>query len=181
MGYRAGPLVQLETRTWTYAGGDSTQSDSTFPNTYVGVMERLTNFSAMLGMDKHEFQVRHSEGRRMTRPFGAPVRTLRNNNKVQRDWWGDTEGKAVTRLVEAAQYYLVDWWGNTRGEDVRRAPVRGFGIRPAWDCGDAYEYDRTNGRTPYRRIWNNGRPIFNLKNVASLSTGNISVTTNFTR
>ncbi len=178
VGHRSGPLVQLETRTWTYAGGD-TDSNSTFPNTYVGVMERLTNFSAMLGMDKYEFQVRHSDGRRMTRPFGSPVRTLRNSNKIERDWWGDTEGKAITRLSEAAQYYLVDWWGNTRGEDVRRAPVRGFGIRPAWDCGDAYEYDRTNGRTPFQRVYNNGKPIFNLKNVVN-SSGEVSVTSNFT-
>ena len=142
-------------------------------------MERLTNFAGQLGTDKYEVQVRRSDGRRMTRPFGSPVRTLRNNNQVERDWWGDEEGKGITRLVEASQYYMVDWWGNTRGEAVRRAPVRGFGIRPAWDCGDAYEYDRTNGRTPYQRVWNNGKPIFNLKNVVN-SSGEVSVNSNFT-
>ena len=30
-------------------------------------------------------------------------------------------------------YYVVDWWGNTTGEDVRRFPVRSFGVRPAFD------------------------------------------------
>ena len=81
----------------------------------------------------------------------------------------------------ASQYYLVDWWGNERGEDVRRAPVRGFGIRPAWDCGDAYEYDRRNSRSPYDRIWNNGKPIFNMKGVANLANGSVSVTTTIPR
>ena len=75
----------------------------------------------------------------------------------------------------------MDWWGNERGEAVRRAPVRGFGIRPAWDCGDAYEYDRRHNRTPYRRIWNNAKPIFNLKGVANLTNGNVSVTTTIPR
>ena len=58
--------------------------------------------------------------------------------------------------------------GNERGEDGR-APVRGFGIRPAWDCGDAYEYDRTNSRSPYERVWNNDKPIFNLKGLTIIS------------
>jgi hypothetical protein len=176
VGFKAGPLVQIETRTWNEADGGGSK---TYPTTYVGIMERLTNFAGQLGTDKYEVQVRRSDGRRMTRPFGSPVRTLRNNNQVERDWWGDEEGKGITRLVEASQYYMVDWWGNTRGEAVRRAPVRGFGIRPAWDCGDAYEYDRTNGRTPYQRIWNNGKPIFNLKNVVN-SSGEVSVNSNFT-
>ncbi|MHA2219138.1 MAG: hypothetical protein ACXACY_24740, partial [Candidatus Hodarchaeales archaeon] len=60
-----------------------------------------------------------------------------------------------------------------------RAPVRGFGIRPAWDCGDAYEYDRTNNRTPFQRIWNNGKPIFNMKNVLD-SSGDVDLQTNHT-
>ena len=41
-------------------------------------------------------------------------------------------------LAIAHRHYLVDWWGNTRGEDVRRFPVRGFGMRPSWDPEDAY-------------------------------------------
>ena len=139
-------------------------------------MERLTNFTGMLGHDQANLQVRYSDGRRMTRPFGTPVRTLRNPSGVERDWWGDLEGKGLTSLSVAAQYYLVDWWGNERGEAVRRAPVRGFGIRPSWDCGNAYEEDRTNSRTPYRRIWNNGKPIYNLKGIVNFSNGNVSVT-----
>ena len=172
--YDAGPLVQMETTEWGWAGNGS--DDKTFPTTYVGVMERLTNFTGMLGHDKANVQVRYSDGRRMTRPFGTPVRTLRNPSGVERDWWGDSEGKGVTSLSTASQYYLVDWWGNERGEDVRRAPVRGFGIRPSWDCGDAYEEDRTNSRTPYRRVWNNGKPIYNLKGLVNFANGNVSVT-----
>ena len=170
VGYQAGPLVQSETRTWTYSGGSGLSSPS-YPTTYTGTMERQTNFAGMLNVDKPEWQVRYSEGRRMTRPFGAPVRTLRNNSNQERDWWGDIAGKSITSVSEAAQYYLVDWWGNERGEDVRRAPVRGFGIRPAWDCGDAYEYDRTNNRTPHARIWNNGKPIFEVSDVIDSSNG----------
>ena len=180
--YDAGPLVQVESREWGWSGNST--DDKTFPTTYVGVMERMTNFTGMLGHDKANFQVRYSDGRRMTRPFGTPVRTLRNPtpdnaNVVDRDWWGDMEGKGITSLSVAAQYYLVDWWGNERGEAVRRAPVRGFGIRPSWDCGDAYEEDRTNSRTPYRRIWNNGKPIYNLKGLVNFSNGNVSVSNNY--
>ena len=178
----SGPLVQMSSQEWE-KGADSATS-KTFPITYVGVMERLTDFTGRLGHDKAENQVRYSDGRRMTRPFGTPIRTLRNlayhsgtnATPAQRDWWGDDEGMGITSLSTASQYYLVDWWGNERGEDVRRAPVRGFGIRPAWDCGDAYEYDRRNSRSPYRRVWNNGKPIFNMKGIVDLSNGNISVT-----
>ena len=170
VGYQAGPLVQSEIRAWTYSGGSSLSSPS-YPTTYVGTMERQTNFAGMLNVDKPEWQVRYSEGRRMTRPFGAPVRTLRNNSNQEKDWWGDIAGKSITSVSEAAQYYLIDWWGNERGEDVRRAPVRGFGIRPAWDCGDVYEYDRTNNRTPHARIWNNGKPIFEVSDVIDSSNG----------
>ena len=133
-------------------------------------MERQTNFAGMLGADRPEFQVRYSDGRRMTRPFGAPLRRLIANSDQVCDWWGETRfGKEVYSVAEAAQYYVVDWWGNERGEDVRRAPVRGFGIRPAWDCGDAYEYDRTNNRTPHARVFNNGRPIFDVSSVMNSS------------
>ena len=51
---------------------------------------------------------------------------------------GDADGKGIAELAAAHRYYLVDWWGNTRGEDVRRFPVRGFGISPAWDPENAY-------------------------------------------
>jgi hypothetical protein len=50
----------------------------------------------------------------------------------------DHAGLDISELAAAHRYYLIDWWGNTRGEDVRRFPVRGFGIRPAWDPEDAY-------------------------------------------
>ena len=174
----SGPLVQMESTDWEW-GGNGTSS-STFPTTYVGVMERQTNFAGMLGHDKQEMQVRYSDGRRMTRPFGAPVRTIRNPSAVRRDWWGDVNGLGITSLSVASQHYLVDWWGNERGEDVRRAPVRGFGIRPAWDAGDAYEYDRRNNRSPYRRVWNDAKPIFNLKGLVNFSNGNVSVTAGYT-
>ena len=168
--YVAGPLVQMESTTWSYIGGDASQSSASMSTTYVGVMERQTNFAGMLAADRPEFQVRYSDGRRMTRPFGAPLRTLASNTNQIADWWGDSRfGKAKYSVTEAAQYYLVDWWGNERGEDVRRAPVRGFGIRPAWDCGDVYEYDRTNGRTPHARIFNNGKPIFDVLGVINSS------------
>ena len=174
--YRAGPFVQKDVRAgldygWKYVGGgtDTTLGGSMLQRRIVGTMETATNYTGMLGIDQFENQVRYSDGRRMTRPFGSPVRVLRNPNGVERDWCGDGEGKGITRLSEASEYYLVDWWGNERGEDVRRAPVRGFGIRPAWDCGDAYEYDRTNSRSPYERVWNNDKPIFNLKGLTIIS------------
>ncbi len=327
VGYKAGPLTEYETQSWNYAGGAGL-ANSTLPVTYVGMMERQTNAAAMLGVDKPEWQVRYSDGRRMTRSYGCPVRTLRDTNSaatatltvtdgdaasgmsekqtivltstdgtsrtyvlvddnattvatgdvltassdtgastagsalaggiavainltgsastqnaylvqlkaaiehanghngkitvsavpteangnqvitltqakaglagnttitedlanltksdfsgaeaVPRDWWGDNEALGVTTIDAAVGYYLVDWWGNTRGEDVRRAPVRGFGIRPAWDAGDAYEYDRTNNRTPHARIWNNGKPIFNVKGVLDSSGNLLSATT----
>jgi hypothetical protein len=173
VGYPHGPLVQGETETWTYAGG-SGLANGTYPNTQLGIMERQTNFSGMLGVDKPEWQVRYSDGMRVTRPFGCPVRTLRNANTVLRDWWGDSEGKGIYKLDEAVAYYLVDWWGNTRGEDVRRHPVRGFGIRPAWDAADVYEYDRVDDKSPYDRIYNGGESIVNMKGLVD-GSGNVSV------
>jgi len=178
VGYTHGPLVQTETQTSTYAGG-SGSSTSTFPNTYTGIMERQTNFSGMLGIDKPEWQVRYSDGVRFTRPFGCPVRTLRNSSTVLRDWWGDGDGKGLDSIENAVKYYLVDWWGNTRGEDVRRFPVRSFGIRPSWDAGDAYEYDRRNNRTPYERLYNNGNSLVNLKGLIN-SAGSTLVAAAFT-
>jgi hypothetical protein len=177
--YDAGPLVQTETRTWTYAGG-SGLSNTTYPTTHIGIMERQTNFTGMVAQDQADWQVRYSDGRRMTRPFGTPVRTLINNAGTRRDWWGDEEAMDKSSLSEASQYYLVDWWGNERGEAVRRTPVRGIGIRPAWDCADAYENDRTNSRNAHRRVWNNGKPIFNMKGVMHLTSGNVSITSGYT-
>ena len=46
----------------------------------------------------------------------------------------DESGQGVEDLARAHRHYMVDWWGNTRGEDVRRFPVRGFGLRPSWDA-----------------------------------------------
>jgi len=124
----------------------------------------------MLGVDKPDWQVRYSNGMRMTRPFGCPVRTLRNKNTALRDWWGDSEGKSIVNIEDAVGYYLVDWWGNTRGEDVRRYPLRGFGIRPAWDAGDVYEYDRINNKSPWERLYNSGNPLVNLKGIVNPGT-----------
>ena len=174
LNYDAGPLVQTEAYSNAWSDGSSNASK---PTTYVGVMERQTNFTGMLNQDQEGWQVRYSDGRRMTRPFGTPVRTIRNPARTERDWWGDEEGKGETSLSVASQYYLIDWWGNERGEDVRRAPVRGFGIRPSWDCGDAYD---NGSNTAHARIWNSGKPLFNLKGIADLTNGNISVTAGYT-
>jgi hypothetical protein len=103
-----------------------------------GILERHTQAAAMLGNDQLGRQVRYNEGRRLTRPFGCPVRTVRNASTVRKKFPGDDAGKDINELALAHQYYLIDWWGNTRGEDVRRMPARGFGIRPAWDPEDAY-------------------------------------------
>ena len=169
VGYKAGPLVEYESQNWIYAGAQPGQGTKELPTTYVGILERHTTAAGMLNADKYENQVRYSDGRRMTRGFGCAIRTIRNASTVIRDWWGDSAGKGLSDYKDAVSYYLVDWWGNTRGEDVRRMPVRSFGINPSWDAGDVYEYDRTNSRTPYARIWNNNKPIFNLKGVVDAS------------
>jgi len=105
---------------------------------YTGILERITQVSSLLNEDQIGRQVRYSDGRRMTSSFGCPVRTLRNSSSVRRVYPGDSEGKGISEIANAHRYYLVDWWGNTRGEDVRRFPVRGFGLRPSWDPEDAY-------------------------------------------
>ena len=91
--------MQSETEPWTYAGGDGL-ANGTYPNSQIGIMERQTNFSGMLGVDKPEFQVRYSDGMRIARPFGCPVRTLRNKETVLRDWWGDINPKTSLRLMK---------------------------------------------------------------------------------
>ncbi len=100
VGYKAGPLVEYEAITsngWLYAGGDTTQSNTNLPTTYVGIIERSTTAAGMLNADKYEWQVRYSEGRRMTRGFGCAIRTIRNASTVLRDWWGDSAGKGMSQ------------------------------------------------------------------------------------
>jgi hypothetical protein len=140
LGYYNGPFVQQDSKTngWDYVGSDTSLSDISFNATYIGILERLTQVSALLNQDQIGRQVRYSDGRRMTQPFGCAVRTIRNASTVRREYPGDNVGKAISELANAHRYYMVDWWGNTRGEDVRRFPVRGFGIRPSWDPEDAY-------------------------------------------
>ena len=97
--------------------------------------------------------MRYSDGRRMTKGFGCAVRNIRTPTTAIRKFHADVPAglKANTNVVSqrvnlalAQAHYMVDWWGNTTGEDVRRFPVRGFGIRPSWDPEDAYRAtDRT--------------------------------------
>ena len=85
VGYKAGPLTEYESISsngWLYAGGDSAQSNTNLPTTYVGILERNTTwYAGMLNADKYEWQVRYSDGRRMTRGFGCALRTLRNSTQ----------------------------------------------------------------------------------------------------
>jgi hypothetical protein len=141
LGYYHGPLIQHDSKTngWDYVGTDTgSQSDQDFDAMYVGILERITQVSSLLGQDQLGRQVRYSDGRRMTGTYGCAVRTLRNASTVTRLFPNDNTGRAVEDLAQAQRYYMVDWWGNTRGEDVRRFPVRGFGLRPSWDPEDAY-------------------------------------------
>ncbi|MEK9697538.1 MAG: hypothetical protein VW270_17365, partial [Candidatus Poseidoniales archaeon] len=141
LGYYHGPLIQHDSKTngWDYVGSDSGQSDQDFDAMYVGILERLTQVSSLIGQDQIGRQVRYSDGRRMTGPFGCPVRTLRNASTTTRMFPNDEAGQGIEELANAHRFYMVDWWGNTRGEDVRRFPVRGFGLRPSWDPEDAYK------------------------------------------
>jgi hypothetical protein len=144
LGYYHGPLIQHDSKTngWDYVGSDSGQSDQDFDAMYVGILERLTQVSSLIGQDQIGRQVRYSDGRRMTGPFGCPVRTLRNASTTTRMFPNDEAGQGIEELANAHRFYMVDWWGNTRGEDVRRFPVRGFGLRPSWDPEDAYKDTR---------------------------------------
>ena len=188
--YQHGPLVQIDraSGTWTYAGGKTSFTSGGISDTYVGILEKQTNLAGMANDDIYGYQTRYSDGMRMTRPFGCPVRTLRNvsrmaedelinhmlNPTVRREWWGDDFGKGIFDVATASQYYLVDWWGNTRGEDVRRMPVRGFGIKPAWDCQDVYDYstkkivDGSLAYTPFLH----GYKYYNTKNIIAWDSGN---------
>ena len=130
-GYFNGPFVQAENKSWITKAAMA--DNATIASSLTGVIERQTNASHMLGFDLPGWQVRYSDGRRMTKPFGCPVRTLRNSSTARKQFPGDTTGKGIEDVIRANMYYVVDWWGNTTGEDVRRFPVRGFGLRPAFD------------------------------------------------
>lgn len=140
LGYYHGPLIQQDSKTdgWDYVGSDTAQEDEDFDALYVGILERITQVSSLLGQDQIGRQVRYSDGRRMTGPFGCPVRTMRNASTTTRLFPNDEAGQGIEDLARAHRHYMVDWWGNTRGEEVRRFPVRGFGLRPSWDPEDAY-------------------------------------------
>ena len=172
LGYYHGPFIQQDSKSngWDYVGADSGQADVTFPATYVGIMERLTQITALLNEDQLGRQVRYSDGRRMTRPFGCPIRTLRNSSSVRRLYPGDDSGKDVEELANAHRYYMVDWWGNTRGEDVRRFPARGFGIRPAWDPEDAYTDNGRDNRVSSQSLFKG--------DLADIQSGNVNSANN---
>jgi len=151
-----GPFVgnqEVITRTNTQTGNTNTTPTTTTASSYTGIIERQTNASALIGSDLKFQQVRYSDGRRMTKGFGCAVRNIRNPTTAIRKFHADVPAglKANTDVVSqrvnlalAQAHYMVDWWGNTTGEDVRRFPVRGFGIRPSWDPEDAYRAtDRT--------------------------------------
>jgi len=140
LGYYHGPLIQQDEKDggWDYVGSDTVQEDEDFDALYVGILERITQVSSLLGQDQIGRQVRYSDGRRMTGPFGCPVRTMRNASTTTRLFPNDEAGQGIEDLARAHRHYMVDWWGNTRGEEVRRFPVRGFGLRPSWDPEDAY-------------------------------------------
>ena len=170
-GYRFGVYVQSDAVTTTqfkYAGGTLTSATTATSGGHTGVLERVTNASALVGSDLKLQQVRYSHGRRMTRPFGCAVRNYIGYDEdsnangpypVVRAHQGDYLGNIGNiggaalptscygpkrSLAPAIAHYMTDWWGNTTGEEVRRFPVRGFGVRPAWDPEDAYRAtDRT--------------------------------------
>ncbi len=201
--YKHGPLIEGRHRsnTWIYAGGKSSPSggNSTFDTTYVGILERQTNFAGMeniLGgnvFNKYGKVTRYSDGMRMTRPFGCPVRTLRNNSDlsantetnllykphIRREWLGDGYGHGILDVALASQYYLIDWWGNTRGEDVRRMPVRGFGISPAWSSKEANienlysnKFITGSATNPYNPFYM-GHTFYNFKKIIPASHGGL--------
>lgn len=151
-----GPFVsneQTTVNTNTQNADGNSNVTSTAQPSYVGVIERQTNASALIGSDLKLQQVRYSDGRRMTKGFGCAVRNIRNPETAIRQFHADAPaGHRMSTDVEdqrvnlalAQAHYMVDWWGNTTGEEVRRFPVRGFGVRPSWDPEDAYRAtDRT--------------------------------------
>ena len=172
--YYNGPMVQAESGTWTSRASTPAHDATTLANgAYVGMLERQTNASNLLGFDLPGWQVRYSDGRRMTRPFGCPVRTLRNHALSRRQFPGDHVGKAIEDLVKANMYYVVDWWGNTTGEDVRRFPVRGFGLRPAFDP-EAWRWNASVAAKPVSLFHHNPGAL----TVPSTQEGNRNETNN---
>ena len=143
LGYYHGPLILQDNKTsgWVYAGASEDAAGQNLDSNaiYTGIIERITQISALVNQDQYGRQVRYSDGRRMTKSFGCPVRTIRNHSSIVKKFAGDSAGLEKEELGIANQYYMVDWWNNTRGEDVRRFPVRGFGLRPSWDPEDAYK------------------------------------------
>jgi hypothetical protein len=151
-----GPFVGADSASMITSNQTGTGSSTTTTITdpaYIGVLERQTNASALVGSDLKGQQVKYSDGRRMTKGFGCAVRNIRNPSTAIRRFHADMPAglKAGTDVVDqrvnlalAQAHYMIDWWGNTTGEEVRRFPVRGFGIRPSWDAEDAYRAtDRT--------------------------------------
>jgi len=151
-----GPFVSADSAsmiTSNQIGTGSSITTTTTDPAYIGVLERQTNASALVGSDLKGQQVQYSDGRRMTKGFGCAVRNIRNPSTAIRRFHADMPAglKAGTDVVDqrvnlalAQAHYMIDWWGNTTGEEVRRFPVRGFGIRPSWDAEDAYRAtDRT--------------------------------------
>ena len=152
-GYEHGPLVQHDLGSWTYEG-EGGLSDQAITATNTGIMEQQTNASALLGSDVRGHQVRYSDGRRMTRPFGCAVRNIVNPITAKRMHPGDffvgrnsIMGTDKRNLAPGIMFYVIDWWGNTTGEEVRKFPVRGFGIRPSWDAEESYALQTTNPTT----------------------------------
>ena len=139
------------------ANTNTVQTKSTDAS-YTGIIERQTNASALIGSDLKFQQVRYSDGRRMTKGFGCAVRNIRNPTTAIRKFHADSPmghkagintADQRVNLALAQAHYMVDWWGNTTGEEVRRFPVRGFGIRPSWDPEDSYRAtDRTKSAEP---------------------------------
>lgn len=159
-GYTAGPFVQsdsVSTNVFTETSSALNTTSESISTSYTGIIERITNASALVGSDLKGQQVRYSHGRRVTRPYGCAVRNIVNEPTALRLHQGDTvAGTGADTNVEEQRrnlalslaHYVIDWWGNTTGEEVRRFPVRGFGIRPSWDPEDAYRAtDRT--KTPH--------------------------------
>ena len=180
-GYRFGVYVQSDQFTTNIYTSTSASSTATRASGYTGMLERVTNASALVGSDLKLQQVRYSHGRRMTRPFGCAVRNYLAYNvdndtgghPVVRAHQGDylsNMGNAISALksgkrslAPAIAHYMTDWWGNTTGEEVRRFPVRNFGVRPAWDPEDAYRAtDRTVSAHTFAAPHNQGLSRANL-------------------
>ena len=184
-GYFHGPFVAQDDRAQGAGGWKEnanallSTADVAWSATAAGILERQTQASAMLGNDQVMRQVRYSEGRRMTRSFGCPVRTLRNITSIRKKFPGDDVGLGKDELADAHRFYLVDWWGNTRGEDVRRFPARGFGIRPAWDPEEAYldgGYANQPG-TGGRDLWHLDASVYPSEQEGTNNTANSNTMT----